>query len=93
MARWIEHAAVASQYIEGIERRKTPRADLVVRVNYQAVDTLFSEFARNINEGGLFVETDEPQPVGTQVDLEFKLPGQGAPLFDLLQSGVLADGP
>jgi type IV pilus assembly protein PilZ len=61
-------------------RRSSPRADIVVRVNYQTVDSLFSEFARNINDGGLFVETDTPQPVGTSVELEFKLPGADRPI-------------
>ncbi len=63
-----------------INRRKTPRADLIVRVNYQTVDQLFSEFARNINEGGLFVETDNAPEVGTSVELQFKIPGSTDPI-------------
>ena len=59
----------------GIERRKTPRADVIVRVDYQTVDQLFSEFARNINEGGIFIETDVPEKPGSTVTLQFKLPG------------------
>ncbi len=62
------------------ERRKSERTDLVVRVDYQTVDELFSEFARNINEGGLFVESEVPHPPGTPVDLEFSLPGSEDPL-------------
>jgi type IV pilus assembly protein PilZ len=62
------------------DRRKTDRADLVVRVAYHTIDELFSEFARNINEGGLFVETDTPHPVGTEVSLQFKIPGSDEPL-------------
>ena len=80
MARPHLQEAVSSHFIDGIERRATPRADFVVRVNYQTVDSLFSEFARNINDGGIFVETDDPQPVGTSVELEFKLPGAGRPI-------------
>ena len=57
------------------ERRKSSREDLVVRVDYQTVDDLFCEFARNINEGGVFVETESPQAVGTSVSLQFNLPG------------------
>jgi type IV pilus assembly protein PilZ len=57
------------------ERRKTERVGLVVRVTYQSVDELFSEFARNINEGGIFIETDSPQQPGSEVALQFKLPG------------------
>jgi type IV pilus assembly protein PilZ len=72
--------AQASVFIERIERRHSPRTDLLVRVNYQTVDALFSEFARNINEGGMFIETEDPQPVGTRVELEFKLPGSEDPL-------------
>lgn len=62
------------------ERRKTPRADLIVRVDYQTVDQLFSEFARNINEGGLFVETENAPEVGTPVELQFKIPGSADPI-------------
>ncbi len=61
------------------DRRRSNRADLVVRVDYQTVDELFSDFARNVNEGGIFVESDPPHDVGTTVDLQFKLPG-GEPL-------------
>lgn len=80
MSRSHVQEAVSPQFIEGIERRKSPRADFVVRVDYQTVDALFSEFARNINEGGIFVETEAPEPVGTRVELEFKLPGADEPV-------------
>jgi type IV pilus assembly protein PilZ len=80
MARSHLQEAVSSRFIDGIERRSSPRADIVVRVNYQTVDSLFSEFARNINDGGIFVETETPQPVGTNIELEFKLPGADRPI-------------
>jgi type IV pilus assembly protein PilZ len=62
------------------ERRQSERAHYVVRVDYKTVDELFSEFARNINEGGLFVETDAPPGVGCLVALEFKIPGSAEPI-------------
>jgi type IV pilus assembly protein PilZ len=65
---------------DGVERRRSERADLVVRVDYQTVDELFSDFARNINEGGIFVESETPHDVGTTVDLQFKLPGSNEPV-------------
>ena len=80
MARPHLQEAVSSHFIDGMERRASPRADFVVRVNYQTVDSLFSEFVRNINDGGIFVETDTPQPIGTNVELEFKLPGADRPI-------------
>ena len=62
------------------ERRKSERVGLLVRVTYQTVDELFSEFARNINEGGIFIETDTPQQLGTSVALQFQLPGSDDPI-------------
>jgi type IV pilus assembly protein PilZ len=64
----------------GMERRRWERTELVVRVDYKTVDELFSEFARNINEGGLFVETDNPPSLGTSVSLEFQIPGSDEPI-------------
>ena len=72
--------AVALETPAALERRRAERADLIVRVDYQTVDEFFSEFARNINEGGLFVETETPHPLGTAVDLQFKLPGSSEPI-------------
>ncbi len=80
MARPDLQEAVSSRFIDVIERRASPRADIVIRVNYQNVDSLFSEFARNINDGGIFVETETPQPIGTSIELEFKLPRADQPI-------------
>jgi uncharacterized protein (TIGR02266 family) len=58
-----------------VERRRTDRAPVVVRIEYSTVDALFSDFTRNINEGGMFVETDEPIPLDEKVELKLRLPG------------------
>ena len=52
----------------------------MVRVDYKTVDELFSEFARNINEGGMFVETDTPAEPGSAVALQFRIPGSDEPI-------------
>lgn len=57
-----------------VERRRTGRAPVVVRIEYSTVDALFSDFTRNINEGGIFVETEEPIPLDEKVDLKLRLP-------------------
>ena len=59
----------------GAERRRNERADLVVRIDYSTVDEMFSEFTRDINEGGVFIETEKPQALGTEVTMHFNLPG------------------
>jgi uncharacterized protein (TIGR02266 family) len=63
-----------------VERRRSPRAPVVVRVEYATIDALFSEFTSNINEGGLFIETDTPADLDSAVHLFFKLPGDDEPL-------------
>jgi type IV pilus assembly protein PilZ len=59
----------------GDDRRRTERTRLLVRVEYATVDEMFSEFTQDINEGGLFIETEKPQDVGSEVSLRFNLPG------------------
>lgn len=62
------------------ERRRSERAECLVRVDYATIDELFSEFSRDINEGGVFIETDNPQPSGTIVSMVFNLPGSDEPI-------------
>jgi uncharacterized protein (TIGR02266 family) len=64
----------------GRERRRSARAQFLVRVDYSTVDEMFSEFTRDINEGGLFIETDNPRPAGTMVSMQFNLPGSDEPI-------------
>jgi uncharacterized protein (TIGR02266 family) len=58
-----------------VERRRSERAPVTVRIEYATVDALFSDFTRNINEGGIFVETEEDIPIDEKVDLKLRLPG------------------
>lgn len=57
------------------ERRTSNRAGVTVRIDYATVDEMFSEFTRDINEGGLFIETEKPHQAGTEVSMQFHLPG------------------
>ena len=57
------------------ERRRTNRSGLTGRIDYATVDEIFSEFTRDINEGGLFIETEKPHLPGTEVAMQFHLPG------------------
>ena len=57
------------------ERRKKPRIPLRVKVEYRSVGGFVSDWTDNISEGGLFVLTENPLPVGSQVRLVFSLPG------------------
>jgi uncharacterized protein (TIGR02266 family) len=56
-------------------QRRAGRACVTVRIDYSTVDEMFSEFTRDINEGGLFIETEKPHQPGTEVSMQFYLPG------------------
>ena len=65
------------------ERRRTGRSGVTVRIDYATVDEMFSEFTRDINEGGLFIETEKPHQAGTEVSMQFRLPGSGEVLHTI----------
>lgn len=54
-----------------LERRQAPRLDKVFRVYLEGERGMGLGIARNISEGGMFVETRAPQPIGTQVRITF----------------------
>ena len=53
------------------ERRLAPRLDKVFRVYLEGERGMGLGIARNISEGGMFVETRAPQPIGSQVRITF----------------------
>ena len=63
-----------------VERRQSARTPVTVRIEYETVDSLFSEFTRNINEGGVFIETRKPLGLEENVQLQFQLPGDEEPV-------------
>jgi len=62
------------------ERRQSKRENIKVPVDYSAVDAFFSEFTTNINEGGMFIETDNPAPLDANVQLQVRLPDLPKPI-------------
>jgi uncharacterized protein (TIGR02266 family) len=68
--------------MEAADRRRESRAEVTVRIDYGTVDEMFSEFTRDINAGGLFIETEKPHAAGTEVSMQFHLPGSS----DVLQT-------
>ena len=75
MSKVSVQSAAEVEPVDSVERRRSQRAEFLVRIDYSTVDELFSEFTRDINEGGLFIETEKPSPVGTLVSMQFNLPG------------------
>jgi type IV pilus assembly protein PilZ len=80
MGRAIGAAHAPLQAEVHVDKRRSERAPIVVRVDYATVDAFFSEFSRDINEGGLFIATDEPCSVESVVSLQFSIPGIDEPV-------------
>jgi hypothetical protein len=59
----------------GTERRVEPRLDKVFPVYLEGERGGGLGVARNISQGGMFVETRAPQPLGTQVRITFPSDG------------------
>jgi uncharacterized protein (TIGR02266 family) len=57
------------------DRRRSARERAEIRVQYESVDELFTEFTRDINAGGVFVATENPLDLEEPVELSFQLPG------------------
>ncbi|MBI2218641.1 MAG: TIGR02266 family protein [Candidatus Rokubacteria bacterium] len=62
------------------ERRSQARVSVSIQIHYQTVDAVFTEFATNISEGGVYIESAVPLPVGTRVTIEFFLPNRPRPI-------------
>jgi hypothetical protein len=55
----------------GSERRASPRLDKAFQVYVEGERGSAFGVARNISEGGMFVETRDPPPLGSQVRITF----------------------
>jgi len=64
-----------ARHVTHTDRRRSKRERTEISVQYESVDELFSEFTRDINEGGVFIATERPLDLDEPVALSFQLPG------------------
>jgi uncharacterized protein (TIGR02266 family) len=62
----------------GNQRRAT-RLHHEIPVAYRSVGSFLTDWATNISQGGLFINTRKPLPVGTAVKILVQLPGASFP--------------
>lgn len=67
------------------DRRKSSRFDKVFTVYLTADSGLARGIARNISDGGMFVETREPFPLGSRIWVTFTDDGTGSELSALAE--------
>jgi type IV pilus assembly protein PilZ len=61
----------------GAERRVAERVFVDMEVDYASDDTFLFAYARNISSLGIFLQTNEPKPPGTHLNLRFSSPQTG----------------
>lgn len=62
------------------EGRVFHRAEIEVEVNLGSDHNFYVGFSENISEGGLFVATHSLREVGSEIEIEFTLPGHEEPI-------------
>ena len=60
--------------------RSVPRAPLEIRVEYEHLNALVSDYTKNLSKGGAFVETSEPLAIGTKCYFTLTVPNMDEPL-------------
>jgi uncharacterized protein (TIGR02266 family) len=59
-----------------VEQRASPRVSLAVELHLASESHFFSGLSGDISEGGVFVSTYRDLALGSEVDVEFTLPGE-----------------
>jgi uncharacterized protein (TIGR02266 family) len=72
---------------DNFNRRAAPRVAVAVPVSFQAGGTIAGARTQDIGRGGVAIRTMDPLPLGTQIELTFRLPGSTK---DIAASGRVA---
>lgn len=60
--------------VQGQERRKFRRRPIIVEIDYQSDSPVIRARLADLSEGGMFVDTVNPLPPGTELKFRFRLP-------------------
>lgn len=58
------------------EKRQSKRVPFKVKVDYHYEGNFLFEYATDISQHGIFIETKEPLSIGSEVTLQFTLPNE-----------------
>ncbi len=67
-------ASVAPPDSTAVGRRAHDRAPLEVEVTVESDHNFYNGFSENVSEGGIFVATHVPLPIGRTIEVELMLP-------------------
>ncbi|MFA5027823.1 MAG: TIGR02266 family protein [Candidatus Methylomirabilota bacterium] len=57
------------------EQRVQARAEVEIDVHYRSAQEFLAAYSKNISGGGIYLHTQEPHPLNTNILLRFTLPG------------------
>jgi uncharacterized protein (TIGR02266 family) len=58
------------------QRRQATRFELDLELTLQSESTIWMGHLENVSDGGVFIVSKELKPIGTEVELTIKLPGE-----------------
>jgi uncharacterized protein (TIGR02266 family) len=67
-------ASQESDPTPAVEARAHPRHDVELEVSLESESNFYMGLTENLSEGGLFIATHLVKPMGTQIEVSFKLP-------------------
>ncbi len=71
----IDAASGENRVSSGAERRIQDRVEMEVDIGLHSATQFYAGLSNDISEGGIFVSTVKPMPVGSQLSITFVLPG------------------
>lgn len=60
--------------------RQYERVPLGLEVEFRTAGAFLVAYSSNLSKGGMFLETGDPLPIGTELTLRFAVPGEGSSL-------------
>ena len=60
--------------------RESGRNPIELKVEYKRLNAFFADYTRNISNGGTFIKTDKPLPIGTEFTFKLQVPKLREPL-------------
>ncbi len=62
------------------DRRRSSRAEIVLKVEYAHPSELLNDYITNLGEGGIFIYTDIPFQIGQEISFSLSFPGLLVPI-------------
>jgi uncharacterized protein (TIGR02266 family) len=62
------------EHLGKLKQRKFPRIPVSLQISFEDFKGIFFEYSRDLSRAGIFVEMENPLPIGSQLHLSFSLP-------------------